>query len=120
MKKEDNKRKKEKCYNLGDNEKEQLRKYKKEGKKVMRDNLDDEKKEHLKKEDNKRKKEKRDNLGDNEKEQLRKYEKEGKKVMRDSLGDDKKEQVRKNDKERKMDKEKMKEAVFLIMSKCVV
>ena len=40
--------------------------------------------------------------------------------MRDSLGDDKKEQVRKNDKERKMDKEKMKEAVFLIMSKCVV
>ena len=47
----------------------------------MRDNLDDEKKEHLKKEDNKREKEKRD-----------------------SLGDDEKEQVRKNDKERKMDK----------------
>ena len=34
----------------------------------MRDNLDDEKKEHLKKED---KKKKRDNFGDNEKEQLR-------------------------------------------------
>ena len=44
----------------------------------MRDNLDDEKKEHLKEEDNKRKKEKHDNLGDNEKEQLRKYEEERK------------------------------------------
>ena len=33
FKKQDNKRKKEKCYNLGDNENEQLRKYKKEGKK---------------------------------------------------------------------------------------
>ena len=32
----------------------------------MRDNLDDEKKEHLKNEDNNRKKEKRDNLSDNE------------------------------------------------------
>ena len=39
MKKEDNKRKKEKRDNLGDNEKEQLRKYEKKGKKVMRDNL---------------------------------------------------------------------------------
>ena len=38
----------------------------------MHDNLDDEKKEHLKKEDSKRKKEKHDNLDDNEKEQLRK------------------------------------------------
>ena len=40
--------------------KEQLRKYEKEEKKVMCDNLDDEKKEHLKKHDSKRKKEKRD------------------------------------------------------------
>ena len=39
MKKEDNKRKKAKRDNLGDNEKEQLRKYKKGGEKVMRDNL---------------------------------------------------------------------------------
>ena len=43
MKKEGNKRKKEKCDNLSDNKKE------------------------MKKEDNKRKNEKRDNLGDNEK-----------------------------------------------------
>ena len=39
MKKEDNKRKKENGDNFGDNEKQQLRKYKKEGKKVIRDNL---------------------------------------------------------------------------------
>ena len=45
MKKKDNKRKKEKRDNLGNNEKEQLRKYGEEGKIVMRDNLDDEKKE---------------------------------------------------------------------------
>ena len=38
MKKEDNKRKKEKRDNLGDNGKEQS-KYEKEGKKVMRDIL---------------------------------------------------------------------------------
>ena len=43
MKKEDNKRKKEKRDNLGDNEKEQLRKYEKKGKKAMHDNLDDKK-----------------------------------------------------------------------------
>ena len=43
MKKEDNKRKKEKRDNLGDIEKEQLRKYEKKGKKVMHDNLDDKK-----------------------------------------------------------------------------
>ena len=49
---------KEKRDSLGDNEKEQLRKYEKKGKEVMHDNLDDEKKEHLKKEDNKRKKRK--------------------------------------------------------------
>ena len=78
--KKDNKRKKEKRDNLGDNEIELLRKYKKEGKKVMCNNLDD-KKDHLKKKDNKRKKEKCD-----------------------SLKDDEKEQIRKNDKERKMDK----------------
>ena len=76
-KKEDNKRKKDKHDNLGDNEKEQLRKYEKEGKKVMHDitlmilkkqkwkkrttkkkdnNLDDNKRDQMKKEDNKRKK----------------------------------------------------------------
>ena len=47
-------------------------------KKAIRDNLDDEQKEHLKIKDNKRKKEKRDNLNLDEKEQLRKYEKKGK------------------------------------------
>ena len=36
-KKVDNNRKKEKLHNLGDNEKEQLRKYEKKGKKVMRE-----------------------------------------------------------------------------------
>ena len=81
-----------------------VRKYEKKAKKIMRDNLDNEKKEHLKKEDNKRKKEKCDNLDDNKREQLRKYEKKGKKVMCYSLGDDEKEQVGKNDKKRKMDK----------------
>ena len=35
MKKKENKRKKEKCDNLGDNEKEQLRKYKNKGKLCM-------------------------------------------------------------------------------------
>ena len=40
MKKE-NKRKKEKGDILNDNKKEQLRKYEKEGKKVMHDNLDE-------------------------------------------------------------------------------
>ena len=39
MKKEDSKRKKEKHDKLGENEKEQVRKYKKEGKKVKRDSL---------------------------------------------------------------------------------
>ena len=34
---------------MGDNKKEQLRKYEKKGKNVAGDNLDDEKKEHLKK-----------------------------------------------------------------------
>ena len=38
MKKEDNKRKKEKRDNLDDIEKGKLRKYKKEGEKVMRNN----------------------------------------------------------------------------------
>ena len=45
----------------------------------MCDNLDDEKKEHLKRKNSKRKKEKRDNLHDNEKEKLRKCEKKVKK-----------------------------------------
>ena len=40
MKKEDSKRKKEKRDNLGDYEKEQVRKHKKEGKKVKRDSLE--------------------------------------------------------------------------------
>ena len=45
----DNKRKKAKHDNLDDSEKEQLRKYEKEGKKVVRYNVNDEKKDHLKK-----------------------------------------------------------------------
>ena len=71
MKKE--KKKKEKDDNLSVNEKEQLRKCEKKGKKVICDNLDDgKKKRHLKKENNKRKKEKFDNVDDNEKEQFKK------------------------------------------------
>lgn len=65
MKKEGNKRK-QKRENLVDNEKEQLRKSEKKGKKVvitLRDNLHDEKKNHFKKED-KRKQEKRGNFDD--------------------------------------------------------
>ena len=54
----------------------------------MCDNLDGEKKDHLK-EDNKRKRKKHDNLDDDEKEKLRKYEKKGKKVMRDNLDEKK-------------------------------
>ena len=46
----------------------------------MRDNLDEEQKEHLKIEDNKRKQEKQDNLNVDEKEQLRKYEKKERKL----------------------------------------
>ena len=42
MKKEGNKREKEKRDKLDDIEKEQLRAYEKKEKKVMRDNLDDE------------------------------------------------------------------------------
>ena len=53
---------KRKCDSVDDNQNEQLRKYKKKGKKVLDDNLDDEQKEHLKIEDNKRKKAKRDSL----------------------------------------------------------
>ena len=49
MKKEDKKIKKAKRDNLGDDEKEQLRKYKKKVKKVMHGNLDDEKKGAFKK-----------------------------------------------------------------------
>ena len=53
--------------------KKQLKKCKKEIKKVMCDNLDDEEKEHWKKEDTKKKerKEKRDNLDDNERDQMK-------------------------------------------------
>ena len=47
MKKEDNKRKKEKFDNLNDDEKEQIRKSEKKGKKVMCYNLDDEKKRNI-------------------------------------------------------------------------
>ena len=56
--KKDNKRKRAKLHNLDDNQKEQLRKYEKGVKKVMRLNTDDEKKGYIKKEDNKRKKRK--------------------------------------------------------------
>ena len=66
----DNKRIKEKCDDLVDSENEQLRKDGKEGKTVMRDKIEDEKKEQIKREDNKRKKEKCDNLGNDEKEHL--------------------------------------------------
>ena len=59
MKKEDNKRKKEKCNNLNDNEKEQLKKYEKKGKKVKRDSLGDDEKEQVRKNDKKRKMDKR-------------------------------------------------------------
>ena len=45
FKKRGQQRKKAKHDNLCDNEKEQLRKYEKEGKKVIRDNLDGNKKE---------------------------------------------------------------------------
>ena len=50
------KEKKAKLDNFDVSEKEQLRKYEKEGRKVMGDNLDDNEKEQMKKEDNKRKK----------------------------------------------------------------
>ena len=90
--------------NLNVDEKEQLRKDEKNGKKAKRDNLDDELKEHLKIEDKKRNKAKCDNLNVDEKEQLRKYDKKGKKSRPDNLGDDEKEQVRKDDKKRKMNK----------------
>ena len=49
MKNKESKRKKKKLDNLGDNEKEQLRKYKKKSKKIMCDNLFDEKKGTFKK-----------------------------------------------------------------------
>ena len=44
LKKRVTKEKKAKGNNLGNNEKEQLRKYEKKGKKIMCDHLDDEKK----------------------------------------------------------------------------
>ena len=74
--------KKEKCDNLNDSEKEQLRKYKKEVKKVMRYDFDDEKNEHFKKEDNRRKKEKCDNLDDNEREQIKNKDNKRKRKVR--------------------------------------
>ena len=76
-----NKRKKAKCDNLNVDEKEQLRKYRKKGKKTMHGKFDDEQKEHLKKRGQKNKKAKCDNLNIDEKEQLRKYEKKVKKAM---------------------------------------
>ena len=104
LKREDIKRKKEKCDNLDDNKKKSLRKYEEKGKKVMHDNLD-ERKEHKKKEDKKRKKGKCDNLDDN------------------NLGDNEKEQVRKDCKKRKMDKRLWtldeRSSIFM-MSNCVV
>ena len=51
MKKEDNKRKKEKLDNLGDTEKKQLRKYEEKGKTVMRDSLQNNEKEQVRKND---------------------------------------------------------------------
>ena len=58
MKKEDNKSKKAKRENPGDNGKEQLRRFKKEGKKVMRDNFDDNEKEKNEKREQQKKKRK--------------------------------------------------------------
>ena len=76
----------------------------------------------MKKEDNKRKKEECDNLHDNEKEQLRKYEEKGKKAMHDSLGKKKEEITKMKRKEIWINIYKlyMKEAIFLIMFRCVV
>ena len=59
MKNKESKRKKEKLDNLGDNEKEQLRKYKKKRKKIMCDNLVDEKKGTFKKRGPQKRKEKK-------------------------------------------------------------
>ena len=53
IKKEDNKRKKGKRDSLDYNQKEQFRNYEKGVKKVIRVNLDDEKKKKYKKEENK-------------------------------------------------------------------
>ena len=61
LKREDNKKEKAKRDNPNVGEKVQMKIYKKEGKKAMRDNLDDEQKEHYI-EDKKRKKANRDNL----------------------------------------------------------
>ena len=73
--------KKNKCGNLDNNEKEQLRKYtKKNGKKAMRDDLDDEQKQQLKIEDNRMKKAKHGNLNVDEEGQMRIYEKNGRKM----------------------------------------
>ena len=75
------------------------------------------------KEDNKSQKEKHDNLGDDEKEQFRKYKKKRKKVIRDNLGNDENEQLRKIDKKERcinVYRLQMKEAVFLLVYKCVV
>ena len=81
-----------------------MRKYKKEGKNTMRDNLDIEQKEHLKIEDNKRKKRKQDDLTVNEKEQLRNYEKKRKEAMRDNLNNEKKEHIKIDDSKKKKNK----------------
>ena len=75
---------KKKCDSLYDSEKEQLRKYKKEGKNVTPDNLEDEKKEYFKKEDNKRK-EKHDNVDYNKREKMKKEDNKRQKEKRDNL-----------------------------------
>ena len=59
LKKEGNKRKKEKRDNLNDNENKELRKHKKKGKRVMHDSLMDDEKEQVRKNDKKRKMDKR-------------------------------------------------------------
>ena len=67
LKIEDKKRKKTTNHeNLTVDEKEQLRKYKKKGKKGMPENLDDEQKEHLRIQDRKSKKTKHNNLSADE------------------------------------------------------
>ena len=71
-------KKKENCDNLDTHEKELL-KIMKKGKRNLRDNLDDEKREQVKESDKIRKKEMRNNLDDDKREQVRRSDKNRKK-----------------------------------------
>ena len=70
----------------------------------MRDNLDDNEKEHLRKEDIERKKERRVTWTMMRKISLENMRKKRKKVMRDNLDDNEKEHLRKEDIERKKER----------------